>query len=312
MIVTQTPDSLPSALNDLVADLAAMVARMNIRTLRGSLSIPNYQVTPYIGGSDHMMFIDRKIPGIMMSHSPDYTHHTSDDTPDKVDPVELERSEVIAAGALWYLANLDPAQALEWVSWTGAKAAERLGLSALRGHRLMSAGTKEQCALNWAEAQNILNLALNREKQSMASILHFNNATDVQAAVEVMQDMLRQQYLSLTSGLRTLAQSWGVEISAAPPVEPRVDGRIPLRLTRGPLDFSLPESRLSESELAWYRSPGFPLHGDARFELINFIDGKRTVSEIRNALSAEFAPMKTEIIAKYIEDLVKVGVVRWN
>jgi len=312
LIVTQTPDSLPSALNDLVADVTAMVAQMNIRTLRGSLSALNYQVTPYIGGSDHMMFIDRKIPGIMLSHSPDYTHHTSEDTPDKVDPVELERSEIIAAGALWYLANLDPAQALEWVSWTGAKAADRLGLAALQGHRQMTAGTKEQCALNWAEAQNILNLALNREKQVMASILHFNDTVDIKAAVKAMQEMLGTQYLSLATGLRTLAQACGVETSAAPPVGLRVDERIPLRLTRGPLNFGLPESKLPESERAWYRSPGFPLHGDARFELINFIDGRHSVSEIRNALSAEFTPIKTEVIARYLEDLVKVGVVKWK
>jgi aminopeptidase YwaD len=312
LIVTQTPDSLPSALNDLLTDLAAMVAQMNIRTLRGSLSNLNYQVTPYSGGSDHMMFIDRKIPGIMISHSPDYTHHTSEDTPDKVDPVELERSEIIAAGALWYLANLDPAQALEWVSWTGAKAAERLGLAALRGHRLMMAMTKEQCALSWAEAQNILNLALNREKEVMASILHFNDAADVKAAVTAMQELLGQQYISLTSGLQTLAKFCGVEASAVPTLEPKIDGRIPVRLTRGPLNFSLPESRQPESERAWYRSPGFPLHGDARFELVNFIDGKRSVSEIRNALSAEFTPIKTEVIARYLEDLVKAGVVKWK
>ena len=312
LILTQTPDSLPSALNDLVADLAAMVARMNIRTPRGSLSIPNYQVTPYIGGSDHMMFIDRKIPGVMLSHSPDYTHHTSEDTPDKVDPVELERSEIIAAGTLWYLANLDQPHALEWVSWAGAKASERLGLAALRGQRLMTAGTKDECALAWAEAQNILDLALNREKQVMASILFFNDATDIKAAVEAMQKQLGNQYLSLTAGLRTRAQARGVEASTPPSLEPRTDERIPLRLTRGPLDFALPGSRLPESEAAWYRSPGFALHADARFELVNFIDGKRSVSEIRNALSAEFAPVQTEIVARYLEDLVKVGAVSWK
>ena len=312
LILTQTPDSLPSAINDLIADMAAMVARMNIRTPRGSLSTLNYRMTPYSGGSDHMMFIDRKIPGMMLAHYPDYTHHTSEDTPDKVDPVELERSEITAAGAFWYLANLDRAQALEWVSWTGAKAAERLGLAALQGHRLMSRGTQEQRAPNWAEAQNILNLALNREKQVIASILLFYDDRDVKAAVEDMQALLGQQSQSLTSALQTLAQSCGVETSVAPSPEPKMDGRIPLRLTRGPLDFGLPASKLSETEAAWYRSPDFPISFDARFELVNFIDGKRTVSDIRNALSAEFVPIKTEVIAKYIEDLVKAGVVKWK
>ena len=57
-----------------------------------------------------MMFIDRKIPGVMFSHDPDYEHHTSEDNFDKVDPVEPERCEIILPRArIWYLANLDDA-----------------------------------------------------------------------------------------------------------------------------------------------------------------------------------------------------------
>jgi hypothetical protein len=44
---------------------------------------------------------------------------------------------------------------------------------------------------------------------------------------------------------------------------------------------------------------------------VNFIDGKRTVSDIRNALSAEFGPLPTTAVARYVEDLVEVGVVEW-
>ncbi|HET7038523.1 MAG TPA: DUF4910 domain-containing protein, partial [Gemmatimonadales bacterium] len=109
LVLTRTPASLPTALNDVVANMAEMVDAMEIGTPRGSRSRFNYRVTPYSGGSDHMMFIDRKIPATMFTHSPDYTHHTSEDTPDKVDPVQLERCELIATGAAWFLANLGAA-----------------------------------------------------------------------------------------------------------------------------------------------------------------------------------------------------------
>ena len=89
------------------------------------------------------------------------------------------------------------------------------------------------------------------------------------------------------------------------------DVRVPVRLTRGPLDFGLPASRLEPAAAEWYGSPGFPLSGDARFELVNFIDGERSVTSIRNALSAEFGPVPTAAVARYLEDLVKVGVVEW-
>ena len=62
----------------------------------------------------------------------------------------------------------------------------------------------------------------------------------------------------------------------------------------------------------WYKSPEFTLDGKRRFELINFIDGERTISDIRNALSAEFGPIETSVISRYLEDLVEVGVMQWK
>ena len=60
------------------------------------------------------------------------------------------------------------------------------------------------------------------------------------------------------------------------------------------------------------KSAEFPLSGEARFELVNFIDGERSVTGIRNALSAEFGPVPTDAVARYLDDLVAVGVVRWS
>ena len=111
------------------------------------------------------------------------------------------------------------------------------------------------------------------------------------------------------------AQSHSVPLCAAgvsTSEQPRAaDLRVPVRLTRGPLDFGLPLSRLSAEDGAWYRG-AFPLDCDQRFELVNFIDGRRTVSDIRDALSAEYAPVATVIVAMYLEDLVRVGVVKWK
>ena len=52
--------------------------------------------------------------------------------------------------------------------------------------------------------------------------------------------------------------------------------------------------------------------GNLPFELVNFIDGARTVTQIRNALSAEFGPVSTEAVSHYINDLVRVGVAEWR
>ncbi|MGB5303875.1 MAG: M28 family peptidase [Gemmatimonadota bacterium] len=286
MILTRTPSSLPSALNDVVADMARMVDGMNVRTPRGSQSAFNWRVTPYSGGSDHMQFIDRKIPGVMLGHSPDYTHHTSDDTPDMVDPVELERSEIVATAAFVYLASLDEAEALDLVDLVGAGSLQRLGAAARRAR-----------GLEGGHPANTVAHTAAWERQAVESVLRFHDSPDVREAVA-----------SWHSRLADLETSMAVDLVRL--VAP-TDDRIPIRLTRGPLDFGLPASRLDAEAAAWYASAEFPLSGEARFELVNFIDGERSVSAIGNALSAEFGPVPTAAVGRYLDDLVAVGVVRW-
>jgi hypothetical protein len=307
MILTRTPSSLPSALNDVVANTAEMMSRMEIRTPRGSHSAPNWLVTPYSGGSDHIQFIDRKIPSTMLGHSPDYTHHTSDDTPDMVDPVELERSEVVATAALLYLADLSEDEALDLVDLVGASAIGRLAASVRSAHRLSAAAPESEAdSLVTFEAANRVNQQSLWAGQALASVLTFHDSPAVRARMI--------EWNSRISALRTtILQDLGadLELLAAGESGPEVDQRVPVRLTRGPLDFGLPASQLDSDAAEWYRTSDFPLSGNARFELVNFIDGERTISDIRNALSAEFAPVPTEAVARYLEDLVEVGVVGW-
>jgi hypothetical protein len=309
LILTRTPASIPSCVNDVIENMAAMVDNIDVRTPRGSLSAFNYRVTPYSGGSDHMMFIDRKIPGIMFSHA-DWTHHTSEDTPDKVDPVELERCEILSLGAAWYLANLDARQAVATVLLVSAKSSERFGEAVRRAAGSVADATGAGLPLAWAEAQNSIDGALARENAAIASVLTFNDDPQVKELADRGQETLLKQHLSATQWLRSAAARRGVQLSVPPPVSAAVDDRVPVRLTRGPLDFSLPESALDSARAAWYGSAG--LDGDIRFELVNFIDGTRSIMEIRNALSAEFRPVELPTVSRYCEDLVRAGVVKWK
>jgi hypothetical protein len=82
-------------------------------------------------------------------------------------------------------------------------------------------------------------------------------------------------------------------------------------MTRGPLDFGLPESRLSREDAA--KAPGqYEVNGDVRFEAVNFIDGKRSVADIETALIGEYGRRSFKGLDRYIEDLVKVGLVQWK
>lgn len=311
LILTRTPSSLPSCVNDVIENMAEMVDNIDVRTPRGSLSAFNYRVTPYSGGSDHMMFIDRKIPGIMFSHS-DWTHHTSEDTPDKVDPVELERCEIISLGTMWYLANLDEEQAVTLGHLVGTQSLSGLGNALQKTHRLFSSSSDENVTRTWAEGKNILDLSLQQEKSAVTSILNFSSSERVKGMIDWWHGNLERQYQSSLQRMRDAALGRGASGSEPQPLFTTPDNRVPVRLTRGPLDFGLPERKLDSASAAWYNSKEFTLGGDMRFELVNFIDGKRTVTEIRDALSAEFEPVDLKVISHYVEDLVKIGVSKWK
>jgi aminopeptidase YwaD len=301
MNITRTPASLPSVVNDVVSNLAEMVDGMEIRTPRGSLSQFNYRVTEYRGGSDHNVFIDRKIPGLMFWHDPDYTHHTSEDTPDKVDPVELERCELIAASAVLYLANLTAEQGVEVAQLAAANAARRLGLSGLRAQRHIAAASGEDAGRRRAEAENILVQTGAQEKKALADLMHFNAAPEVKATVARLTTEIDRQLQALKEGL---GKPVGPAVSREKP-----DGRVPVRLQRGPVNEDFFLAKLPPEERDFMSQEGAMIRGTVLFELVNFIDGKRTVSEIASALSAEFEPFDPGVVARAVENLARAGLV---
>lgn len=312
MILTRTPASIPSVVNDVVENMAVMVRGMNIRTPRGSLSEPNILLTPYSGGSDHNVFIDRKVPGVMLGHAPDYTHHTSEDTPDKVDPVELERSEVLALSSFWYLANLTERQGIELSYLAGAKAAERLGEAAREGIRHLLAAPPEAGPHAWAEARSRIRHHREWGEEAVRDILHFSDNEGVATAVERQMELLERYGALLEAGMAEIAGAAGVVGGEAPPLPRLEDGRIPVRLTRGPLAGGLPASRLQGERAAWYSTSANRITGDYAFELVNFIDGQRTITQIRDALAAEYGPMPTQAVTRFVEDLVAAGLADWR
>jgi hypothetical protein len=276
--------------------MAEMVDNMEISTPRGSLSDFSYRVTPYSGGSDHMMFIDRKIPAVMFSHT-DYTHHTSEDTPDKVDPVELERCEIISLGTMWYFANLTTPQAAEL-----AYLVERR----VSGELADAARISERGAHEWsADAPIALIVSKADGIKAIESIGSFISTKEIASQMAAHTQRIDQAYNLFQ---KSIDVSYLMRISDLR----KIDTRIPLRFTRGPLDFRLPESKLDSAGAAWYHSKEFTLDGDMRFELVNFIDGKRSVTGIRDALTAEFKPVDQTVVSHYLNDLVKVGVIRWK
>ena len=125
-----TPDSVPSFLNDLVANLLQFVDQTEIRTPTGNNAPFNYRLVPFISNSDHMVFLAAGIPAMQFNHWPDNFYHSSADTVEMTDPTEAKRIGFVGAAAFYYLATAGPAEAkaLAWESSAnGAKWISRGG-----------------------------------------------------------------------------------------------------------------------------------------------------------------------------------------
>jgi hypothetical protein len=105
-----TPDSVPSFLNDLVANLLLFVDQTEIRTPTGNNAPFNYRLVPFISNSDHMVFLAAGIPAMQFNHWPDNFYHSSADTAEMTDPTEGKRIGFVGAAAFYHLANAGPAE----------------------------------------------------------------------------------------------------------------------------------------------------------------------------------------------------------
>jgi len=63
---------------------------------------------PWEGGSDHDVFIHRGIPAVLLWHFTDFSYHTSLDRMEMVDPLELERTEVVILATMLATASPKP------------------------------------------------------------------------------------------------------------------------------------------------------------------------------------------------------------
>ena len=117
--IKMTPDSRPSYLNDLLANVLQFVDQAEIRTTQGANGLFNYHLAPLAtitSGSDHTVFLAAGIPTMQFNYWPDNFYHSSGDRIVNVDPTELKRAGVAAAMTMYYLsiAGAPEAKALAW------------------------------------------------------------------------------------------------------------------------------------------------------------------------------------------------------
>lgn len=315
--ITCTPDSVPSYLNDVVVNFTKLVDRLNLRSINGSDHPFAYRVLPFSGGSDHYIFNDGalKVPSVMFGHG-DTFHHTSLDTPEKVDSSELRRVCFIALGSTYYLANASAEESKDM-----ARLIARNGLSRLAGDYydslliLEKSRDPEKVHRDYAQVMNVIQHSSQRELDSILSTLVFADDAAVKDEIRNYADIIKNMSASFAKDAQAsyvrLCEGSGMKTKkmALTDEQKRWDRIIPQRNEDFvcPLETDYIVDRLGEQALAQ-----IDLGRYGTYEALNFVDGERSVLDITHAVSAEFGPVDATKVLAFFRVLEKAQLLTLN
>ncbi len=301
--VTRGPASLPSFVNDVAAAIAAFVNDQTMRFAGGGtsefpLNAPEGGKEPlraalvdFTSGSDHQVYTEGsfRIPAVYMNDWPDRNIHTTRDSAAMIDPTKLLRAGFIAAATGWALANLDANQAPAVFAIVRAEALERAATVARR-----MADTNDTGAL--------VRFHLWHERSLLGSMARF---FDMPATIKMESDRL-VRHLEAIAG----------PVSPAP----KGDGEHAIVFVRqpapkGPMSvfgYDYFTDKYGADRAAKLRVNSVRARwgdGGYDYEILNLVDGQRSVQEIADMVSAIYGRMDVAVVLEYLRALEEIKVV---
>ena len=278
-----------------------------IRSPLGSKDAFWADITPYESGSDHWIYQEGafRIPAIYLRDHPDVYIHTTGDVADNIEPTKIKRSAFIAAASGYYLATM-PDHGAALLRLTYSNAYQRLAEDGRRAATMAAAN-------RGADAANIVAQALLREQRRLRSLSRF---VDLDADIHLGSATVDRFSAGLAEAAKGILASIPASWADQPGVRPvAADARVPVRNpdVKGPLapdgEWVMEKAGASAAASAIARLPN---SGDITYEIVNFVDGVRTVREIRDAVSAEFEPIDLSVVSEYLDLLAKAGAVTFK
>jgi hypothetical protein len=205
--------------------------------------------------------------------------------------VSNQHAAFVAAASAYFLATLPNTGAEALLSHLTVGAHARL---AEDGRRAVAQMGNQQRAS--ADVLVMFGQAIEREQRRMRSFERF--------MPEPVDPMLRSRIADMQKGITSVWTSIGITSSPFVPAAERLRGR-------AGEDRRVPTRTASALDLANIATPAalakLPNVRDVVYEIANFIDGKRSISDIRDAVSAEFGSLPLPAVVGYFESLARGG-----
>jgi aminopeptidase YwaD len=341
--VTQTPWSLPTFVTDIGAAFAETIRdAATVYTEDGSHEdaavVENrdgapgtrngffVDETPYAEGSDHDDYDSSTIavPSLYLRDWPDIYIHTDHDTLLQIDPTKLRRVALLGAASGYSFATVDAASAALVLPFLSARAQQRLAQGFDRA-QLLTQQPELSAQEALFEARNLLAQLLHREQAGLQSFAAYTHSQPRALASSV--EALKSQATTLNGWLVQAAATRGAHDANWVPAwrtTPEA-ARLPHRIGEfGPLTFQnddvlrdrLGEERLHRIQLLSAGSSRFVNVQDRSalyaYEIVNFVDGKRSIADIRDAVSAEFGPIPIGIVSDYLNACEEAKIIAYR
>jgi hypothetical protein len=300
--VVRDPDSLPSFLEDLIGNVIDSLDTRLVVAHGGKLSFLNYRFMPFAANSDHAIFNDGRvgIPMMMFNYAPDAFHHTNLDTPDKIDPTEFKRILYCCAAVASFVAQADDNDAYDLAQIVTSNAPGRIARSMQNALALLRSG-KEEGKLDDLEAgRSYLKLAAMREGGAIRSCARLCASDEVKKKIsELASEIVAIRDQSLANLDRAYRHRW---LSGKSPRMPRTPTPDEIRASRiVPRQAGRHLNELWEWDLEVrgdldQSDRDFLQNFKTRFvdsyiripEILNFVDGRNTLLDIREFASSEY------------------------
>lgn len=289
----------------------------------GSLDAFRFFIHEATGGSDHICFTNGSVavPAIEYFTWPDYWYHADTDLPSKSDPTQMKRVAFIGAASAWVAANCTdevvPGLADAVSDFGYMRVAERELVKALR---YIENATPASLSSDYNKALNLVDFAAGRELAAIRSIEEIYSGSELSRSAlnlkagqwELYRTALRNQVTEFAK-LKAKQLNSPAPAAAKPLAADKLNSNIRPSMhpdVKGKKFNITTESRLNEFIASNPGHRGMPVATDrtAAAMVLKYINGVRSVAEIRNSVNAETGrEYGISDIAGYIELLKEIG-----
>lgn len=340
--VMYTPDFNPSYLNAVMESILDFMNRYNderyppqkefqIISIAGSRDRLQGRMVPYMTGTDHEVFNNTGIPGTGPLAWPDFFYHSSEDTPEKVDPTQLHRVVFAGLAAATTLAYADDGNAPDIARLALLYGRKRIALSESEAVAALLSSSADNFPGNDFLAANLIRHVYRRERDAVRSAATFSRTAGTKTSIERLVRTLDDDENVSAKNVEEMgalrAGELGVERKELPlSEEERLASRmIPMRekgmelysvnyaLRKAGQEAPLKEvqamivqaiRRLQEKGTSELRLMSLP---DAA---ARYADGKRSILDIRNAVASEYELLPVDGLIRYFRVFEKAGLMK--